>query len=76
MNEWYVRDTSRKIKAVLRAKGLEGKPLTSSPLTGLIYCADCGAKMFNHRTKGYEKKDKNDNPTGKFTHVTKRNMQN
>ena len=34
MNEWYVRDTSRKIKAVLRAKGLEGKHLTSNAIYG------------------------------------------
>jgi DNA invertase Pin-like site-specific DNA recombinase len=40
-----------------------------NPLTGLMYCADCGAKMFNHRTGGYEKKDKNGNPTGKFTNA-------
>lgn len=29
-----------------------------NPLTGLMFCADCGEKMFNHRTDGYEKKDK------------------
>lgn len=40
-----------------------------NPLTGLVYCADCGAKMFNHRTNGYEKKDKNGNPTGKYTNA-------
>jgi hypothetical protein len=40
-----------------------------NPLTGLVYCADCGAKMFNHRTGGYEKKDKDGNPTGKYTNA-------
>ena len=40
-----------------------------NPLTGLVYCADCGAKMFNHRTSGYEKKDKDGNPTGKYTNA-------
>ena len=24
----------------------------ANPLTGLVFCADCGAKMYNHRTRG------------------------
>ncbi len=24
----------------------------ANPLTGLVFCADCGAKMYNHRNKG------------------------
>ena len=30
-NEWLVRDTSKKIKAVKRSKGMSGKPVTSKP---------------------------------------------
>ena len=36
MNEWYLRDCSRKITAVLRAKGKEGKPITSNPPYGYV----------------------------------------
>ena len=36
MNEWYLRDCSRKITAVLRAKGKEGKRITSNPPYGYI----------------------------------------
>ena len=35
-NEWMVRDTSKKIKAVFHAKGLSGKPLTSQPPYGYL----------------------------------------
>ena len=31
-NEWLVRDTSKKIKAEKRAKGMSGKPVTSKPV--------------------------------------------
>ena len=33
-NEWMVRDTSKKIRAVKRAKGMSGKPITSRPVYG------------------------------------------
>ncbi len=35
-NEWLVRDTSRKIKAVFRSKGMSGKPITSQPVYGYL----------------------------------------
>ncbi len=36
MNEWYLRDCGRKITAVLRAKGKEGKLITSNPPYGYV----------------------------------------
>lgn len=36
MNEWYLRDCGRKIKAVLQAKGRDGKPITNNPPYGYI----------------------------------------
>jgi DNA invertase Pin-like site-specific DNA recombinase len=37
INEWYARDTSRKITAHYRAKGNEGKRLTTTPIYGYVY---------------------------------------
>jgi len=37
INEWYVADASRKITAHYRAKGNEGKRLTTTPIYGYIY---------------------------------------
>jgi len=39
-NEWMVRDTSKKIKAVFKSKGTSGKPLTSYPPYGYMKGAD------------------------------------
>lgn len=36
MNEWYARDSSRKIKAVFKAKGESGKHLCANPPYGYI----------------------------------------
>ena len=36
INEWYTRDTSKKIRAVFKAKGQSGKPLTTNPPYGYI----------------------------------------
>ena len=39
-NEWLVRDTSKKIKAVKKAKGMSGKPVTSKPVYGYLMDED------------------------------------
>ena len=36
MNEWYAKDTSRKIKSVFQAKGRSGKHVASSPPYGYL----------------------------------------
>ena len=39
-NEWLVRDTSKKIKAVKLSKGMSGKPITSKPVYGYLMDED------------------------------------
>lgn len=41
-NEWMVRDTSKKIKAAFRSKGMSGKPITSQPVYGYLKGEDGG----------------------------------
>ena len=36
INEWYAKDTSKKIKSVLKSKGENGKPLSTKPCYGYI----------------------------------------
>jgi len=36
INEWYAKDTSKKIRAVFRTKGMSGKPLSAKPPYGYI----------------------------------------
>jgi len=37
INEWAARDASRKITAVYKTKGMEGKRLTTTPIYGYLY---------------------------------------
>ena len=47
-------ELAQKVRRTQRRKTHLGE---ASPLTGLCFCADCGAKMFNHR--GLRKPDRN-----------------
>jgi len=40
-------DTAQKCRKTTRRRDTTGE---ANPLTGLVFCADCGAKMHNHRT--------------------------
>ena len=36
LNEWYLRDTSRKVRSAKQMKGRSGKPLTANPCFGYV----------------------------------------
>lgn len=44
MNEWYAKDTSKKIRAVWRAKGMSGKHLCTNPPYGYLKDKDDNQK--------------------------------
>ncbi len=47
-----VFDTVQKLRATVRRIDHLGE---ANPLTGLLYCADCGAKLYNHRRGNLDK---------------------
>ncbi len=66
INEWYAKDTSKKIKAVFKAKGMSGKPLCTRPPFGYVKdpadkyhwiidaeAADVVRKIFSMCVKGF-----------------------
>ena len=54
------------VQTLLRTRRVTDKGEMPNPLTGLVYCADCGAKMINHRKKERPKLDRDGQPTGKM----------
>jgi DNA invertase Pin-like site-specific DNA recombinase len=62
--EQGIWDTAQKCRTVKRRTDTMGE---ANPLTGLIHCADCGRRMYNHRCNPCVTKDKrhNDRPLKK-----------
>ena len=60
-------DATQKARKVKRRTDTVGK---ANPLTGLIYCADCGRKMYNHRgsSRSKGKEQASDPVTGLYPH--------
>ena len=62
--EQAIWDMAQKCRTVKRRTDTMGE---ANPLTGLLYCADCGRRMYNHRSNACVTKDKryNDRPIKK-----------
>lgn len=56
---WHLAQELRK---VVRRTDTLGE---ANPLTGLMFCADCGAKMYNHRGSAGQARDWQGRPNGK-----------
>lgn len=53
-NEWYARDTSTfdRVQVIRQGKCRHTKIGTVGLFSGLLFCADCGSKMYHHRGSG------------------------
>lgn len=45
---------AQRIRKTVRRTDSTGQ---ANPLTGLVFCADCGAKMYNHRKKSFSERE-------------------
>lgn len=55
----YTYQLAQKLIGTPRRHDTFGK---ANPLTGIVFCADCGAKMYNHRARPYVDKYGKQNP--------------
>lgn len=82
INEWYAKDTSKKIRAVFKAKGQSGKPLCTNPPYGYVKdpedksrwiidpeAAEVVKEIFSLCVQGY-------GPTQIATELTRRRIEN
>ena len=53
--EQEIWDMAHKCRKVRRRTDTMGE---TNPLTGLVYCSDCGRRMYNHRSNACETTDK------------------
>ena len=53
--EQEIWDMAQKCRKVRRRTDTMGE---ANPLTGLVYCSDCGRRMYNHRSNACETTDK------------------
>ena len=59
---WYLAQALRQTKKRTDTTG------EANPLTGKVFCADCGSKMYNHRARSEPRKDVYGNTIGKMLH--------
>jgi DNA invertase Pin-like site-specific DNA recombinase len=58
--EQEIWDTAQKCRTVKRRTDTHGE---ANPLTGLLHCADCGRRMYNHRMNAHQTIDKRNGKT-------------
>jgi len=61
-------ETAQRCQSVKRRTDATGEP---TPLTGLLYCADCGKRLYNHRRRAQKKLDKR---TGRYYNQSAQSM--
>jgi hypothetical protein len=64
---WELAQKCRKVKRRTDTTG------EANPLTGYLYCADCGSRLYNHRSPAHERKSYH---TGEMLKVSERNDYN